>query len=456
MKKNEQIAVNGLDRRSFIGIGTAGFAALLGMGSGAKVAAADHKNDGALIMTNKPLEKVRLGMVGVGMQGAGHIRNFLNIDKVEIKAICDLVPEKVQRMQKWVVDAGFPEPRAYTRGELDFLRMCENEELDLVFTATPWQWHVPICVAAMKNGSHAATEIPAADSIEGCWELVETAEKYRKHCVMMENCCYGRYEMLVLNMVRQGLFGEMLHAECGYLHDLRNYKVGGLYQGDWRIKYSIDRNGNLYPTHGLGPVAQCLGVNRGDQFDYLVSMSGPTRGLNAYAAEKLGPDHEYARVKYALGDVNVSLIKTKLGRTIYLVHDTNLPRPYSRINLFQGTSGLFQGYPNRIHIEGLSQAHRWQEADEYLDQFEHPLWRSIGEKARDSGHGGMDYLEDYRLVQCLLRGEPMDMDVYDAAAWSVVMGLTEKSVASRSRAVDFPDFTRGLWRRREPLGIISG
>ena len=444
------------NRRSFIKTSAAGLGAVLTAAKRKQSMPGSLKDKPARVMTNRPLEKVRLGIVGVGMQGAGHVRNFLNIEGVEIKAVCDLVPEKVQRMQKWVTDAGFAEPRAYTRGELDFIRMCEQEDLDLVFTATPWQWHVPICLAAMKNGSHAATEIPAADTEEGCWELVEAAEKYQKHCVMMENCCYGRYEMLVLNMARRGLFGELLHSECGYLHDLRNYKVGGLYEGDWRIKYSIERNANLYPTHGLGPVAQLLGINRGDQFDYLVSMSGPARGLNAYAAEKLGPDHEYARVKYALGDLNLTLIKTKLGRTIYLVHDTNLPRPYSRINLFQGTRGLFQGYPNRIHIEGRSPAHRWQEADEYLEEFEHPLWRNIGEKARGAGHGGMDYLEDYRLIQCLLRGEPMDMDVYDAAAWSVVIALTEISVAEKSRPIDFPDFTRGLWRKREPLGIVSG
>ena len=185
-------------------------------------------------------------------------------------------------------------------------------------------------------------------------------------------------------------------------------------------------------------------------------MSGPTRGLNAFAKEKLGADHKYAKQKYALGDVNITMIKTKLGKTIYLVHDVNLPRPYSRIHILQGTKGLHQGYPSRIHIEGVSKPHRWDEGKSYLEEYDHPLWKNVGEKARGAGHGGMDYLEDYRMVQSLLKGEPMDMDVYDAAAWSVVSALTEDSVAHRSRPVDFPDFTRGLWKTREPLGIIKG
>ena len=444
-------------RRDFLKIGAAaGLGAALAGISMSGCAASRKLKTSPLIMRNNSLTNVRMGFVGVGMQGSGHVRNFLNIENVEIKAICDIIPEKVEKMQKMVTDKGHPKPAGYSRSEQDFVRMCGEEELDLVFTATPWRWHVPVCVAAMKNGKHAATEVPAAVTINECWELVETAEKFNKHCVMMENCCYGRSEMMVFNMVRKGLFGEVLHAECGYLHDLRTYKLDGLYEGDWRIDHSINRNGNLYPTHGLGPVAQCMDINRGDRFDYLVSMSGPTRGLHEYAVKKRGPDHEYSKVDYALGDINISMIKTKKGRTIYLNHDTNLPRPYSRIHIVQGTKGLHQGYPSRVHIEGRSQAHRWEEGKEYREEFDHPLWKTVGEKARGAGHGGMDYLEDYRLIQCLLTGEPMDMDVYDAAAWSVVSGLTEISVANRSRPVDFPDFTRGIWKTREPLGIVSG
>jgi hypothetical protein len=307
----------------------------------------------------------------------------------------------------------------------------------------------------MNNGKHAATEVPAAVTIDECWSLVETSEKLRKHCVMMENCCYGRTEMMVLNMVRKGMLGELIHGEAGYLHDLRGLKFTPRGEGLWRTQHSIDRNGNLYPTHGLGPVAQCMNINRGDRFDYLVSMSSKSRGLNLFAAKKFGPDDPQATRKYALGDVNVSLIRTVNDCTIYLVHDCDTPRPYSRINLVQGTKGIFSGYPDRIHIEGRSPAHQWETIEKYLEEFDHPLWKTQAERAKGAGHGGMDYIEDYRLIECLLKGLPTDMDVYDAADWSVVSELTERSVADRSKPVDFPDFTRGRWKTREPLGIVG-
>jgi predicted dehydrogenase len=403
-----------------------------------------------------PIETVKIGFVGVGNQGSSHVRNFLNIEGVEIRAICDIVPEKVERMQRWVTNAGFPKPNGYSKGEHDFIRMCETEDLDLVFTATPWEWHVPVCVAAMKNGKHAATEVPAAVTIDECWELVETAEKYGKHCVMMENCNYDRREMLFLNLVRKGLFGELVHAECGYLHDLRNYKVGDLYEGQWRIKHSINRNGNLYPTHGLGPVAQCMNINRGNQFDTLVSMSSKIRGLNLFAKEKLGPDHPFTKQKYALGDVNVSLIENADGSIITLYHDTNLPRPYSRINIIQGTKGIGEGYPDRIYIEGRSPHDKWEELGKYYEEFEHPMWKRLEKLAEGAGHGGMDYIEDFRLIESLRSGTPTDMDVYDAAALSCISEVSEQSVAAGSAPVKVPDFTRGLWKTREPLGIIGG
>lgn len=407
----------------------------------------------ASLSSVKPMDKVRIGFVGVGSQGSFHVQNFLKMDNVEIKAVCDIIPDKVEKIQKWVVDAGYEKPVGYSRDENDYIRMCETEDLDLVYTATPWNWHVPVCVAAMKNGKHAATEVPAAVTIDECWELVENAEKYNKHCVMMENCNYGERELMVLNMVRKGIFGEIINGSCGYLHDLRNYKLGGAYEGDWRIKHSINRNGNLYPTHGLGPVANCMDINRGDQFDYLVSMSSNSRGLNLFAEEHLGPNHEYAKTKYALGDVNISLIKTVKGLTITLYHDVNLPRPYDRIDLVQGTKAISMGYPDRIHIEGRSPAHEWEPLEKYKEEFQHDIWRNIGDLAKGANHGGMDFLEDYRLIQALLNGTPTDMDVYDAAALSCVSELTEISVANKSKAVDFPDFTRGMWKERNPLVI---
>jgi predicted dehydrogenase len=269
-----------------------------------------------------------------------------------ITAVCDIVEDRVKLMQKWVTEAGQPEPAGFSRGPRDFERLCEAADVDLVYTATPWEWHVPVCVAAMKNGKHAATEVPAAMTLDDCWELVEVSEKTRRHCVMMENCNYGRAEMMVFNMVRQGVFGEIVHAEGGYLHDLREIKFSSEGEGLWRRAHAMKRNGNLYPTHGLGPVANCMDINRGDRFEYLVSMSGPSRGLQAWAQEHYPADAAQRSEKFVLGDVNVSLIRTARGRTIYVSHDTNLPRPYSRIHLVQGTKGIFQGYPDRVYIEG--------------------------------------------------------------------------------------------------------
>ena len=401
-----------------------------------------------------PIPEVRIGFVGVGGQGTSHVRNMLRVPGARITAVCDIAPDRVALVQKLVVAAGQKEPVGYTRGPRDFERLCETEDLDLIFNATPWEWHVPVCVAAMKNGKHAATEVPAAMTLDECWELVEQAEKHKKHCVMMENCNYDRPEMMVLNMVRQGLFGEVLHAEGGYLHDLRAIKFSNRGEGLWRRAWASKMNANLYPTHGLGPVANCLDINRGDRFEYLVSMIGPSRGLQQWARDHFPPDAPQRAEKFVLGDVNVSLIRTARGKTIYVNHDTNLPRPYSRIHLVQGTKGLFQGYPNRVYIEGRSPEHRWEDAEAYLATYDHPLWVELTKTAEGAGHGGMDYIEDYRLIKCLREGVPTDMNVYDAAALSAVVQLTERSNARRSAAVDFPDFTRGRWQTTEPLGIV--
>ena len=400
-------------------------------------------------------KRIRMGFVGVGLQGSSHVKNFLRIPGVEIVAVCDIVEEKVHRIQGWVEKAGGPRPRGFWRGERDFERMCDEVEMDLVFTATPWKWHVPVCLKAMATGSHAATEVPAALTVDECWQLVEASERTGLHCVMMENCCYSRSMLMVLRMVRQGVLGEIINGGAGYMHDLRALKFNGRNEALWRTDHSIRRDGNLYPTHGLGPVAQCMDINRGDRFDYLVSMSSVSRGLNLYAAKKFGPDSPEAEREYALGDVNTSLIRTRKGRTITLWHDTSSPRPYSRVDLVQGTKGIYKGFPPRIYIEGRNEKHAYADLHELAGEYEHPLWAALREKAIGAGHGGMDYIEDYRLVRALQTGTEPDMDVYDAAAWSVVSELTERSVAGRSRAVDFPDFTRGRWRERRPLGIIQ-
>jgi len=401
-----------------------------------------------------PIDIVRVGFVGVGGMGGAHVRNFLGLEGIEIVALCDIDSARNEEVSSWVTDDGRAPPVMYGRHETDFVRMCETEDLDLVFTATPWEWHVPVCVSAMENGKHAATEVPATYTTDDCWRLVEYAEKYRKHCVMMENCNYDRPEMMVFHMARLGLLGDILHAECGYLHDLREIKFSEVGEGLWRRAHSMVRDGNLYPTHGLGPVANVMDINRGDQFEYLVSMSSPSQGLQEWAMANYPENHLKRRERYVLGDVNTTMIKTVRGRTIYLSHDTNLPRPYSRIHMVQGTKGLFQGYPHRVHIEGLSPGHEWQDWMDLRDKYDHPLWKDLEEQSEGAGHGGMDFIEDYRLVKCLREGKPTDMNVYDAAAMSVITPLSEWSVANRSRPIDVPDFTRGRWAQWPKLEIL--
>jgi hypothetical protein len=273
---------------------------------------------------------------------------------------------------------------------------------------------------------------------------------------MQENCIYDRLELLALNLVRQGILGEVLHGECGYLHDLRSIKFSGEGEGLWRRAHSMRRNGNLYPTHGLGPIAMAMDINRGNRFDHLVSMSGPSRGLQLWQEEHLAADDPRRRERYVLGDVNVTLIMTTRGQTIYLGHNTNLPRPYSRGIMLEGTRGLIQGWPERIYVEGKSaKEDQWEELDSWYTEYEHPLWRSEKVKEMRVGHGGMDWLEDYRLITCLRNGLPTDQNVYDAAAWSAISGLTERSVAGKSRRMDVPDFTRGRWKTSQPWPIVE-
>ncbi len=406
----------------------------------------------------KPLDEVRMGFIGVGNRGLGHVRNFLRLERVAVKAICDIVLARVEKAQALVEAAGQPRPEGYARGELDYKRLCGRGDLDLVFISTPWEWHTPMCVEAMQNGKHAAVEVPAATTLEECWQLVETAEKTGLQSIQMENCNYDRVELMTLHMVRKGFLGELVHAECGYLHDLRESKLR-LRDGRraWRVEHTIRRNADLYPTHGLGPVAQCLNINRGNLFDHMVSIASKSRSLHEYAVERYGPSSPQAQWKFALGDVVTSLIRTRAGETILVTHDTNTPRPYSRDYLIQGTRGIIQKYPTPlIYVDGRSPKHEWEDLlANYAAEWEHPLWKALYEKAREGGHGGMDYIEDYRLIQCLLRGEEMEMDVYDAAALSAVTELSERSIAGRSRTVDFPDFTRGKWKERPPVGIIE-
>ncbi len=404
------------------------------------------------------LDAVRVGFIGVGGRGMGHVADLTRLPNVRINAVCDIVASHAERAQNRIEKAGRPRPEIYTRGEQDFKRLCARNDLDAVYIATPWEWHVPMCVEAMKNGKHAITEVPAATTLEECWQLVETAESTGKYCVQLENCCYDRVELMALHMARKNLLGELIHAECGYLHDLRAIKFDGDGEGLWRLNHAMRRNADLYPTHGLGPVAQTFGINRGNLFDHMVSMATRPAGLHEYAAKKFGAGSPQSKIDYALGDVVTSLIRTRAGQTIEVVHDTNSPRPYSRKVLVQGTRGLIEKYPTpRAYIEGLSKNDAWQDLiKDYAAEWDHPLWRDLEQKAKGAGHGGMDFVMNYRLIDCLTKGEPPDMDVYDAAALSAVTELSEHSIAARSRTVDFPDFTRGRWRDRAPLGVVGG
>jgi hypothetical protein len=440
-----------LDRREFLKIGSAAVVAgAVAARQTPEVAAAQASG----FLTAPPIDLVRIGFVGIGLQGGSHVQNFLKIPGCRIAAVCDIRPVRTDWASKAIVAAGHPAPKVFTNGPRDFERLCAEEDLDLVFTATPWEWHVPVMLAAMKNGKHAATEVPAAMTVEDCWALVESAEKFKKHAVMMENCNYDRPEMMAFNMVRQGLFGDIVHAEGGYLHDLRAIKFENKDEGLWRRAWATKVNGNLYPTHGLGPVANCMDINRGDRFEYLVSMSGPSRGLQDWAREHLPADAPQRQEKYVLGDVNTSLIRTVNGKTIMVQHNTNLPRPYSRIHQLQGTKGIFQGYPNRLYIEGRGREHQWVDAATVRDEFDHPLWKEMNERAAGAGHGGMDFLEDYRLIKCLRDGTATDMTVYDAVGLSSLVDLTAQSNARRSRAMDIPDFTRGRWRTNPKLDLV--
>ncbi len=402
-------------------------------------------------MIGVPFEKhetVRLAIIGTGLRGTSVLNQFLNVPGVKITALCDVVQEKVDRARAMVEKAGQPTPAVYVKGDRGFEELVRRDDIDYVYIATPWEWHVPQQLAAMNAGKHVGSEVPAAYTLEDCWKLVNTSERTRKHCMMLENCCYDYDELLILNIVRAGLLGELVHGEGAYNHDLREILFETKNEGLWRRAHHTQRDSNLYPTHGLGPVANYMDINRGDKFDFMVAMSSGSLGLQEYRKENLAADDPRQKEVYKCGDYNTNLIKTNKGRSILVQHNVTSPRPYDRINLIQGTKGVYRDYPSRIYIEKDKGGHQWQPIDAYKEKYEHNLWRTVGEQARKlRGHGGMDYLMCYRIGQCMREGLVPDMDVYDAAAWSVPGPLSEISVAKGSMPVKFPDFTRGLWRQ---------
>ncbi len=440
-------------RREFIRIGAAGALAAAVPQMHAEPPQDEPQRPHSASMINVPFEKSapRIGFIGTGGRGTNLLENLLGAD-AKILALCDIVREKAEHAQSLVTKAGQPSPELYTDGEHAYEKLVARDDLDLVIIATPWNWHVDMAVAAMKHGKHAATEVPAATSIDDCWRLVDTSEETRRHCMMLENCCYGANETTVLRMAHAGLFGDLLYGEGAYIHDLRDELFSNKGEGLWRRDFHTRLNGNLYPTHGLGPVANYMRINRGDRFDYMVSMSTPQRGLDEYRKAHCSDTDPRWAERYVTGDLNTSLIKTAKGLNITLKHDTSDPHPYDRLNVIGGTKGVFADYPPRIYFDGQGKED-WGSLDQYK-QYQHPLWVKEGEIAKKlGGHGGMDFIMLYRLLECMREGLCPDMDVYDAAAWSAPGPLSVASVANGSAPQKFPDFTRGKWKEREASQI---
>ena len=430
-----------VSRRSFIQAGAlAGMAMAAGAGETGNAAA----SPGA----------VRVGVVGVGNRGTGLLAALLQIPGVEVPAVCDLVEERAARAQDTVAQAGQKRPEAYTRGEKDYERLVARDDLDAVICATSWKWHTPVTVAAMRAGKYGGTEVPAAQTIEECWELVRASEETGIPCMMLENVCYFREILALLRMVREGVFGELLHAEAGYQHDCRFllFDEQGL---TWRGAASAEKNGNQYPTHPIGPIAQWFNINRGDRFMRLVSMSTNARGMRGCADGKFGADHPLAKREYAQGDVNTCLIQTANGLTVTLYFDMMTPRPYDSVFRLQGTRGIHTG--GRVYIEGLSpKEHEYEPFEPYLEKYAHPLWTQLEAEAnKHGGHGGADFITVYEFIKAVRNKTQTPQDVYDAAAWSAIVPLSVQSVAQGGTNLEFPDFTAGTWKSRQPVVIYG-
>ncbi|GHU63455.1 glycosyl hydrolase family 109 protein 2 [Bacteroidia bacterium] len=404
-----------------------------------------------------PIPEVRAAFIGVG-RGGTHLNSFANTEGTKIVALCDLMPGRIENAQKILKKAGRPEAAVYT-GEEDWKKVCERNDIDIIINSTPWELHVPIALYAMKCGKHVATEVPIALSVNDCWALVDTAEQTQRHCMMLENCCYDFFELTTLNMARKGLFGEIIHGEGAYLHDLRNEKLqkDGYYKM-WRLEYSKKHTGDPYPTHGLGPIAQIMNINRGDRIEYLSSMSTKQYGLSLYAEKLYGEGSPEAKFAYKMGDITQTLLHTVNGHTLLVVHDTSSPLPYDRIHKLIGTKGYAIKYPEeKIALEPHS--HDFLKSEDFktmVEQYKHPLTKFIGEKAKAiGGHGGMDYTMAWRLIYCLQKGLPLDQDVYDGVTWSCITELSERSTLNRSTSVDVPDFTYGDWKTAKPWPVID-
>lgn len=415
-------------------------------------------------MACDPIETLRVGFIGLGNRGPGAVDRFTHIKGVKIVALCDIRPDRVEAAQEILKEASLEEAASYSGTEEAWKELCQRDDIDLVYICTDWNHHVPMAVYAMEQGKHVACEVPATTSLDECWQLVNTSEKTRKHFMMLENCCYDFFEMATLNMAQQGVLGEIVHVEGAYIHDLRSMLFTDQdYYHNWRLEHNAVHDGNPYATHGLGPVAQALNIHRGDKMNYLVSLSSAQFGLTEYAKNEYGKDSEIAKREYRKGDMNTTLIRTEKGKSIMIQHDITSPRPYNRKHCFSGTLGYIEKYPYEgialeadspvsveISNEGAHSLLSKEDFDKVMAAYEHPITKEIGEIARKvGGHGGMDFIMDYRLVYCLRNGLPLDMDVYDAAEWSCIGELTEISVNNNSAPVAIPDFTRGAWNKQQ-------
>lgn len=415
------------------------------------------------------LKTVRAAFIGVGARGPGHLKFFADLPGTEVVAVCDLYEDLAK---KWgdeakKIGAGqrHKNVKLYYGDENKWRTMLDEVKPDIVFVVTNWKNHAPMVIEAMKKGAHAFCEVPVALTLKEMWDVVDTSEATGKHCMMMENVNYGREELMYLNMCKQGVIGEPLHAEAAYIHELRTQmEEQERGTGSWRTPHYAHRNGNLYPTHGLGPVAQYMNLARTeDTFGSLVSFSTPARGRKLYAEKNYPADHKWNQLDYKGGDMSTSLIKTHLGRTIMVQWDETSPRPYSRHNLIQGTKGILAGFPTRVALEGgvegaTESHHEWAQGEQLAaiyEKYDHPLYKRLNETAKSSGHGGMDGIMMYRIVECLREGLPLDQNVYEGCFWSAVSPLSEHSVANGGMPQNFPDFTRGNWKNTKPLGIIS-
>ncbi|MFA6929974.1 MAG: Gfo/Idh/MocA family oxidoreductase [Lentisphaeria bacterium] len=393
-------------------------------------------------------DKVRIAMVGISGRGSGLLGLLLEMEDVEVLGVCDRYPDRLEKAAKQVQDASGVVPLAVS----DYRRLLEDKNLDALITPSSWTSHAQICLDGMEAGKYVATEVGGATSIEQCWSLVRTSERTGKPCMLLENCCYGQEEMTVLNMVKKGLFGELIHAEGGYRHDLREEVCQGRENRHYRLENYMHRNGDVYPTHDLGPIAKYLNVNRGNRMLSLTSTASKSRGLNVWAKTNKGADHDLADYPFALGDVVTTVIKCAHGETITLFHDTSLPRPYSRGNLLQGTKGIWMEDKHGIYLEGLSEkAHTWEDISKYYEQYEHPLWKRFHQEGVKGGHGGMDWLVLRAFVESVQKNQQTPVDVYDTAAWMAITCLSEDSVSMGSMPVAIPDFTEGRWIAREPV-----